>query len=159
MNTIKKVLTLAYLLTEDSICLAEKKRGLGAGNWNGLGGKVEEGETIEEATVREVAEESGAKVQETDLKKVSIIEFFFADSLHLEVHAFFIRTWEGTPHETDEMKPAWFPLNKIPFELMWADDPYWLPRALDGEKLRGKVWFKDDGKSIEKMEWETVTAL
>ena len=51
------------------------------------------------------------------------------------------------------MKPAWFQYVAIPYEKMWADDAYWLPRALSGEKLRGKVWFEKDGKSIENMEW------
>jgi hypothetical protein len=32
---MKKVLTLAFLLTEDQICLALKKRGFGEDNWTG----------------------------------------------------------------------------------------------------------------------------
>ena len=39
-----------------------KKRGFGAGKWNGFGGKVEPGETIVEAAVREVKEECGYDV-------------------------------------------------------------------------------------------------
>lgn len=41
------------------ILLGLKKRGFGAGKWNGFGGKVEKGETIEAAALRELEEESG----------------------------------------------------------------------------------------------------
>ncbi len=34
------------------ICLAMKKRGFGMGRWNGVGGKVEKGEAIEDAALR-----------------------------------------------------------------------------------------------------------
>ncbi len=154
---MKKILTLGYLLKENEICLAMKKRGFGEGNWNGYGGKLEEGETIEQATVREIQEESGVTVLESHLDKVAIVEFFFKDGKHLEVHTFFIRTWDGTPVETEEMRPEWFAFENIPYEKMWADDEYWFRRALKGEKLLGKVWFQDDGKSIEKMEWTPTT--
>ncbi len=80
-------------------------------------------------------------------------EFFFKDGKHLEVHVFVIRGWEGEPVETEEMRPEWFSYSKIPYENMWADDIHWLPRVIAGEKLCGKIWFNEDGKSIEKMEW------
>lgn len=46
-------------MKENQILLAMKKRGFGAGKWNGAGGKINAGETIEEATTREVDEELG----------------------------------------------------------------------------------------------------
>jgi ADP-ribose pyrophosphatase YjhB (NUDIX family) len=153
---MKKIYTLAYLRKEGVICLAMKKRGFGEGNWNGYGGKLEEGESVEEATVREIGEESGVVVAPENLTKVAVVEFFFHDGKHLEVHTFFVDTWEGEPVETEEMHPQWFLHEDIPFEKMWADDEYWLPRALKGEKFLGKVWFQKDGTSIEKMEWESV---
>ena len=152
-----KVLTLAFLLKDSHICLAMKKRGFGEGNWNGYGGKLEEGETITEAVVREIFEESGVVVEEHNLEKVAVVDFHFVDGKHLEVHTYFVRTWNGDPEETEEMKPEWFLYDAIPYEKMWADDPHWLPRVLRGEKLVGKVWFKEDGKSIDKMEWSRAT--
>lgn len=153
---MKKILTLGFLLKENTICLALKKRGFGEGYWNGFGGKLEEGETISEGIVREITEESGVHVTESDLEKVAINEFFFKDGKHLEVHIFFIRNWTGEPNETEEMRPQWFLYTEIPYENMWADDIHWLPRALAGEKLRGEVWFMEDGRSIEKMEWSPL---
>jgi len=36
-----------------------KKRGFGVGKWNGYGGKLEEGESIERCATRELEEECG----------------------------------------------------------------------------------------------------
>lgn len=50
----RKVLTLAFIrdLERGELLLGLKKRGFGEGNWNGFGGKVELGETIEEGAIR-----------------------------------------------------------------------------------------------------------
>lgn len=153
-----QILTLSYLLREGAICLGYKTRGIGDGYWNGFGGKLEGNETIEEGAVREIEEETTVRVRVDDLEKVAINEFFFKDGMHLLVHVFFVENWEGDITATEEMqKPTWYAHHEIPYEAIWEDDPHWLPRALKGEKLRGKVWFKDDGKTIEKMEWEAVT--
>ncbi len=151
-----KKLTLVYLLKEKEICLAMKKRGFGEGNWNGYGGKIEEGELIQNAAVREVKEESGVTISPRDLDEVARVEFFFEDGKHLLVHTYFVHTWQGEPMETEEMTPQWFQYDAIPYDLMWADDIHWLPRAFAGEKLLGKVYFKADGANIKDMEWTPV---
>jgi 8-oxo-dGTP diphosphatase/2-hydroxy-dATP diphosphatase len=117
-----------------------KKRGFGAGRWNGFGGKVEEGESIEEAAVREVKEEAGIEV--SDLNKVGIIEFEFKDgSKTLEVHIFKAGNFSGEPIESEEMKPEWFYIDEIPFMDMWPDDIHWIPLFLKGKKFKGKFIF------------------
>lgn len=153
---MKKLNTLVFFVRDNEICLAMKKRGFGEGNWNGYGGKLEAGETIEEATIREVREESGLTIHDQDLEKVAVVEFFFEDGKHLEVHTYFVRSWEGEPEETEEMRPEWFPFDAIPYENMWADDAHWLPRALAGERLKGIVHFNADGKTIREMEWSPL---
>jgi len=40
------------------------------------------------------------------------------------------------------MVPQWFREKEIPFDEMWVDDKFWLPRVLGGEKLKGKFLFK-----------------
>jgi ADP-ribose pyrophosphatase YjhB (NUDIX family) len=152
-------LTLSYLVKVDRICLALKKRGFGEGNWNGYGGKLEEGETSREAAIREIKEESLIQVKLGDLEVMAVIEFIFEDGRHLEVHTFFVRRWAGEPKETGEMRPRWFHFYEIPYEKMWEDDRYWLPRALLGEQLRGKVWFDGSDTRIKQMEWQRVDAF
>lgn len=152
-------LTLSYLVNDTHICLGLKKRGFGEGNWNGYGGKLEKGEDIVSAAVREIKEESEVDVRKENLEQIAIVEFLFEDGKHLEVHTFFTREWEGEPQETEEMRPKWFLFKDIPYEHMWEDDVHWLPRALCGEKLRGKIWFDESGVHIKKMEWGRVKTL
>ncbi len=156
---MKKIHTLVYLVTEDSVCLGLKKRGFGEGNWNGYGGKLEAGESVADGSLRELNEESGVSASRNNLEQVAVVEFLFEDGKHLEVHTFFLRSWEGVPTETEEMKPKWFAFDEIPYEKMWADDAYWFPRALRGEKLRGKVWFDTTGKNIREMEWTNAESF
>lgn len=147
-----KQLTLAFLLRNDQICLAQKKRGFGIHKWNGYGGKLKPDETPETAVIREIAEESGVRVAVESLEPVAVHEFVFPNETH-EVHVFLVREWHGEPVETDEMRPAWYTVDAIPYTEMWADDVHWLPRVLAGERLRGQIQFAADGESIEHMEW------
>jgi 8-oxo-dGTP diphosphatase/2-hydroxy-dATP diphosphatase len=137
---MKKLLTLCIIHQDSKILLGLKKRGFGAGRWNGFGGKVEQGETIEEAAIREFREESGIKVLK--MVKKGIIDFEFENNPEiLEVHIFQITEFEGNPEETGEMEPKWFYVDEIPFKQMWSDDIHWLPLFLSGKKFRGKFFF------------------
>ncbi len=137
---MKKLLTLCFPLRDGKILLGMKKRGFGSGWWNGFGGKVEPNETIEQAAVREVHEESG--ITGGNLQKHGVIEFTFAhDPKILEVHVFKLTDFDGTPIESDEMEPRWFEISEIPYDDMWSDDKYWLPLLLEGKMFRGSFVF------------------
>ena len=146
---MKKVLTLCIVHKHPRILLGMKKRGFGEGRWNGFGGKVEKGEKIKDAAKREVLEETGAAAG--DIKKAGVIEFEFKGNPEiLKVHVFITSELVGEPQETDEMKPKWFHVDKIPFKKMWPDDEYWLPLVLSGKKITAKFWFEGFDKIIDK---------
>lgn len=50
-----KLLTLVLVVQPGRVLLGLKKRGFGVGKWNGFGGKVQPGETIEDAAVRYIS--------------------------------------------------------------------------------------------------------
>src|SRR3989338_6433965 len=58
----RKILTLCLVQKDGRVLLGMKKRGFGMGKWNGFGGKVDAGETVEEAAKRELFEEAGISV-------------------------------------------------------------------------------------------------
>ncbi len=144
-----KLMTLVLVQQGSNVLLGMKKRDFGEGRWNGFGGKVLPGETIEAAAKREVGEEAGIDIEE--LEKVGILEFSFQKSAEmLEVHVFRAEKFEGEPIETDEMRPDWFNIEHIPFEDMWPDDKYWMPLFLAGKKFRGKFRFEESGAIIDQ---------
>jgi mutator protein MutT len=134
--------TLLFLRRNDEILLAMKKRGFGAGRWNGVGGKLETGETIEQALVRESQEEIG--VTPTHYRPVAELDFIQdaeIDPWHMYVYAYIADEWEGEPIESEEMAPQWFAIDDIPYKEMWQDDEYWLPLVLDGKAVEGLFYF------------------
>lgn len=146
MNRPKNQATLCIPFNGARILLGMKKRGFGVGKYNGFGGKLKPGETIEEATLREFQEESGLCSKQEDLKKMAEIDFYFPYKPEWDqtVHVYTISTFFGEPQETEEMAFQWFNRNNIPYHRMWDDDKYWLPLVLEGKRLRGKVVFKEE---------------
>ena len=148
--------TLCFLLKDEEILLAIKKRslsGFGAaiGKLNGVGGKVDEGEGIRTAAIRELKEEIGVSVKENELEEVGNIRFHFKDKPEWDqhVHIFTVRSWEGEPQESEEMKPQWFDIKDIPFDAMWPDDKHWLPMVLAGKKVEGEFNLINEGANID----------
>ncbi len=142
--------TLVFLIKQNQILLAMKKRGFGVGKYNGVGGKKEENETIEGTAKRETFEEIAVKPISMEL--VGVINFIFSNKPEWgqEVNIFLCDNWEGSPTESEEMSPKWFNFNEIPYSKMWEDDQYWVPLVLDGKKITGDFLFDENQKMIEK---------
>lgn len=140
-NKTTKIFTICVVRHGRRVLLGLKKRGFGAGRWNGFGGKVNDGESVEDAAKREVFEEIGVVLN--DLGHLGIIKFCFKAKPNkiLEVHAFLSHGFSGEPKESEEMKPQWFSLEKIPYETMWAADRHWFPLLLAGKKFRAKFFY------------------
>lgn len=139
----KSLTTLLYVVEEDRVLLALKKRGFGTGRYNGVGGKVENGETIEQAMLRETEEEIGILPQV--FKKMAILtfdEYVKKERQIVEVHTYIASSYKGVPVESEEVAPKWFKLNEIPFSQMFPDDKYFLREILSGKKVKG--FFKYD---------------
>ena len=144
----KKIMTLVIIHDHPRVLLGKKKRGFGVGRWNGFGGKVNEGESIEKAAVRELKEEVG--IETFQIEKIGINEFEWQNgSETLEVHIFKSKDFRGEPSESDEMSPRWFFADEIPFGEMWSDDVYWFPYFMRGKKFRGKFIFDEKDKVID----------
>lgn len=141
--------TLLYLRKDDQILLAQKKRGFAKNKYNGVGGKIEENETPEQAMIRETIEEISVTPIKYD--KVGIIEYdeyYKGKRKEIVVHVYFSTRWDGEPKESEEMTPQWFNINNLPFEEMIGDDEYWLPLVLKGEKIEAFFKFNENWKII-----------
>jgi 8-oxo-dGTP pyrophosphatase MutT (NUDIX family) len=149
MSESLRQVSIVLLLKKKNILLAMKKRGFGQGLWNGVGGKSDPGETIEDTAIRECQEE--ISVTPTKLTKVAILNFYSPppnSKNNQQAYVFVSEHWEGEPTESEEMSPQWFSFDSIPYSKMWPGDKHWLPLVLDGKKLDADFTFDDDNRLL-----------
>jgi len=133
---------LMLIIREERMLLIHKKRGLGAGKFNGPGGRIEAGETPVQAAVREVEEEIG--VTPVNARQAGQLYFQFVDGHSIHGYVFTAADFSGELRETDEALPFWVPLDRIPYHNMWADDRLWIPLLLSGKLFIGRFLFDGD---------------
>ena len=147
----RELATLCFVRADDRILMIRKKRGLGAGKINGVGGRLERGELPLSGILREAREELGitliAPVKRGEL------HFQFLDGYSLFCTVFVASRFDGTPIETEEAAPHWFDIRQIPFNEMWEDDELWLRQALEGESFRGFFVFNGEKMLSQQLEW------
>lgn len=143
--------TLMLIRMAGRLLLIRKKRGLGAGKFNGPGGRLEPGETPLQAILREVREE--IVVTPTGISRAGELWFQFADGYSLHGTVFMADGFVGEPRETDEAIPHWFPVDALPYHEMWADDRIWMPAALAGRLFIGRFLFDGDQMMGGEMEF------
>jgi len=93
--------------------------------WSLPKGHIEEGETPEQAAIREVAEETGIKSEIT--RSLGVIDFWFMASgkrIHKTVHHFLFTEVGGklAPQVTEVDDVAWFPIEEIVSKLAYPDE-------------------------------------
>jgi 8-oxo-dGTP diphosphatase/2-hydroxy-dATP diphosphatase len=123
-----------------------KKRGFGVGFYNGIGGKQEPGEEMEQAAARECNEEINVIPLET--RHVGVLDFYFEDINvpDQKVYVYICSEWDGHPTESEEMKPEWFKTSEIPYPKMWPGDNIWLPLVLNDKYVNGTFYYDKENK-------------
>ena len=144
--------TILFVIKDNQILLIHKKRGLGAGNINGPGGRLEPGETTREAAIREVEEE--LCITPEGVTHCGELSFQFLDGLSIHCTVFRAEGYRGTPSETEEAIPLWTSLDEIPYDRMWADDQYWIPLMLARQPFRGVFLFDESAMLDHRIDLE-----
>jgi 8-oxo-dGTP diphosphatase len=107
------------ILQDGKVLLLLRKRPPEAGTWSLPGGRVEFGERLEDAVVRELREELGITVEVESL--VCVINHIVpADNAHWVAPAYRVRLVSGEPLNLEPEKTAaieWFPLSNLPENL------------------------------------------
>ncbi len=151
--------TLCLIRQGEQLLLGEKQRGFAKGTYNGIGGKQDPGETIEQAMIRETQEEIG--VTPTEYTLVGQIHFetwYKGDHVYMKLYIYNCSQFRGTPQTTAEMRPQWFTINNLPYDQMLADDKLWYPYYLRGQKFVGEVKFTQQGQ-MEHSQFSVVDHL
>jgi ADP-ribose pyrophosphatase YjhB (NUDIX family) len=100
--------------------------------WSLPKGHLEEGETAEQAAVREVEEETGIRGE--IIGTLGTIDFWFVAEgrrIHKTVHHFLLRAIGGELSDTDieVTEVAWVPMPQIPDKLAYSDERELLDEA------------------------------
>ena len=101
----------AIAVTEEALLLVRRDRAPEAGRWSLPGGRVEAGETLAEAVVREVAEETGLSVRCG--RFVGWVERF-GPGYHFVILDFAVTVLGGTLAAGDDAREVrWVPLGEL----------------------------------------------
>jgi len=106
--------------------------------WSLPKGHIEEGETPEEAALREVQEETG--IISVIEKSLGVIDFWFmagGKRIHKTVHHYLFRENGGVlaPQESEVDEVAWFPLSEIIDRLAYPDEKKLISRTNASQEL------------------------
>lgn len=144
-----KLATLCYLRRGGKTLMLHriKKSGdIHAGKWNGLGGKIESGETPEECVIREVREESGLTIVSPRLH--GFLTFpSFAQEEDWYAFVFTARHFSGTLVDSTEGDLRWVDDQELFSLNLWEGDLIFLP-WLEGDRFFSGKFVYWEGKLI-----------
>ena len=108
MNTINVV--AAIIKENDKIFATQRGYGEFAGGWEFPGGKIEEGETPQQALVREIKEELDIKISVGEL--LDIVEYDYP-TFHLSMQCFWATIEEGELVLKEHMAAKWLKKDEL----------------------------------------------
>ena len=122
------VVACALVDADRRVLIAQRPAGKQlAGLWEFPGGKVEAGETPEQALIRELDEELGVSTKEACLAPLTFSSHFY-ESFHLLMPFFVCRKWQGTPVAREHAALKWVrPQALRDYPMPPADEPLIAP--------------------------------
>ena len=124
-----KLATLVYVRGHGRTLMLHRVRkanDMHAGKWNGLGGKLEQGETPEACTVREVWEESGLRIRAPEFRGMIVFPEFSGGEDWI-TFIFVAREFHGTLIDSNEGVLEWIDDQRLLDLPLWAGDRVFIP--------------------------------
>ena len=113
--------TICFIKQGSKILMLNREKPVWMGIWNGIGGKIEKGETPSEGILREIIEETGIELEVENVNFKGIVSWTDPDNTYYDgMYVFTVELPEGfyyhTPIKTDEGILDWK-------EVTWVIDP------------------------------------
>ncbi|MFI5345958.1 MAG: NUDIX domain-containing protein [Elusimicrobiota bacterium] len=141
------VATLCYIRAAGRTLMLHRNKKPGdvhRGKYNGLGGKLDAGESPDECVIREIREESGLNLLDSRLRGVLTFPAF-KDGEDWIVFVYTATRFEGEIGECPEGTLEWVDDAKILDLPLWEGDRVFLP-WLDGERFFSAKFVYRDGR-------------
>lgn len=137
---------LCYITDNDKTLMMyrnKKEKDIHEGKWNGLGGKIEKGESPEDAVIREVKEESNLEIINPRMR--GIITFpAFANDEDYYVYLFTANQFKGKiTDDCNEGELHWIENDKILSLPMWDGDYLFFEWMKKNKFFSGKIYYRD----------------
>lgn len=123
-----KLATLCYVKRNGQTLMihrVKKANDIHAGKWNGLGGKLEPGESPEQCVIREVREEAGLEIENPRYHGLLVFADFKAEDWYVWV--FTADQFTGEVSDSSEGRLHWIPDPEVPKLNLWPSDLVFLP--------------------------------
>ena len=144
-----KLATLCYVQKPGHTLMlhrVKKKNDMHQGKWNGLGGKLEPGESPEECAIREVWEESGLACRNPRLRGfITFPAFDEIDDWYTFLYTF--DDFEGELIDSPEGNLAWVANDRLLELNLWPGDRIFLPWIFQDRLFSAKFVY-DKGEFI-----------
>lgn len=120
----------------------KKENDFHEGKWNGLGGKLERGESPEDCVIREVKEESGIEINQPHMH--GFITFPLFDGIDdWYVFIFTAEKYKGSIIDSPEGKLEWIPDNELLKLNLWEGDAIFMKWLFQDKFFSAKFIYKD----------------
>jgi len=125
------------------------------GKYNGLGGKMEAGESIHQCMQREIKEEAGIICEEMVLRGTINWTGFGPQGEDWFGFIYRIERYSGEPfRQNKEGALLWFPVDELMSLPMWEGDRYFLPLVFDNDPRQFHGYMPYQGS--RPLSWEYV---
>jgi len=142
-----KIATLCYVIDKEKdktlmLHRVKKENDYHEGKWNGLGGKLEQGESPEDCVIREIKEEAGLTIKAP--KMHGFITFPLFDKVDdWYVFIFSAKDFEGKLIDSPEGNLEWIPNDKLTELNLWDGDKIFLEWLFQDRFFSAKFNYKN----------------
>lgn len=137
--------TLCYIQEDEHTLMlhrVKKENDIHQDKWNGLGGKVERGESPEECLLREIKEESGLTL--TSYKLAGLLTFPLFDGINdWQVFLYQASEFTGDLIDSPEGKLEWVATDKLLDLNLWEGDKYFIKWMLEKSFFSAKFTYQN----------------
>lgn len=152
-----KLATLCYIRRAGKTLMihrVKKQNDMHQGKWNGLGGKLEPGETPEECAIREIREEAGLSARNPQLR--GFLTFpGFANDEDWYAFVFVVDDFEGELIDSPEGNLAWIEDDRLMELSLWEGDYIFLPWLDRPGFFSGKFCYTDGNLESHNVAFHT----